>query len=157
MGNFIWHDWARFVSLASSVYAVWAAYWGLFYRKFFWDFVDGTLRNPGGLQPGPSAIPFVAVIVKLPIVQIVSFFLGALLICIERPLPVLKNSALHRSFVPKIVLLILQAFLTALYYQGTNASLWSLIAVIAYTMAQMKGEVMKDNSAPKGRGQSGKV
>ena len=30
--------------------AVWAAYFGLFYRKFFWDFVSGTLRDPGGLQ-----------------------------------------------------------------------------------------------------------
>lgn len=30
--------------------AVWAAFFGLFYRKFFWDFVGGTLRDPGGLQ-----------------------------------------------------------------------------------------------------------
>lgn len=30
--------------------AVWASFWGLIFRKFFWDFVGGTLRDPGGLQ-----------------------------------------------------------------------------------------------------------
>lgn len=30
--------------------AIWAGFFGLFYRKFFWDFVGGTLRDPGGLQ-----------------------------------------------------------------------------------------------------------
>lgn len=30
--------------------AVWAGYFGIFYRKFFWDFVGGTLRDPGGMQ-----------------------------------------------------------------------------------------------------------
>ena len=30
--------------------AVWASFFGLIYRKFFWDFVGGTLRDPGGLQ-----------------------------------------------------------------------------------------------------------
>ena len=29
---------------------IWAAFWGFLYRKFFWDFVGGTLRAPGGLQ-----------------------------------------------------------------------------------------------------------
>ena len=28
----------------------WAGFWGLIWRKFFWDFVGGTLRDPGGLQ-----------------------------------------------------------------------------------------------------------
>ena len=35
--------------------AIWAGFWGLLYRKFFWDFVGGTLRDPGGLQCVPSA------------------------------------------------------------------------------------------------------
>lgn len=28
----------------------WAGCWGLIWRKFFWDFVEGMLRDPGGLQ-----------------------------------------------------------------------------------------------------------
>ena len=66
MGLFIWHDWAHLVAVAASVCklyypmctrialyfvdTVWAGFWGLVYRKFFWDFVNGTLRNPGGIQ-----------------------------------------------------------------------------------------------------------
>ena len=30
--------------------AIWASLWGLFYRKFFWDFIGGTLQDPGGLK-----------------------------------------------------------------------------------------------------------
>ena len=37
---------------------VWAGYWGLFYRKFFWDFVNGTLRDPGGFQYVVTLSPF---------------------------------------------------------------------------------------------------
>ena len=77
MGNFIWHEWARFVAVGasvcecslrglslqmdtdgSSVDTVWAGYWGLFYRKFFWDFVNGTLRDPGGFQYVVTLSPF---------------------------------------------------------------------------------------------------
>jgi hypothetical protein len=73
MGNLVWHEYARLVSITASVCAwhrgidsdntrinitpsldaVWASFWGLFYRKFFWDFVGGVLRNPGGLQYVP--------------------------------------------------------------------------------------------------------
>lgn len=34
----------------SMLDGIWAAFWGMFYRKFFWDFVGGTLRDPGGIQ-----------------------------------------------------------------------------------------------------------
>ena len=30
--------------------AIWSGYFGIFYRKFFFDFVGGTLRDPGGMQ-----------------------------------------------------------------------------------------------------------
>ena len=36
--------------LMTRIDAVWAGYWGIFYRKFFWDFVSGIQRNPGGFQ-----------------------------------------------------------------------------------------------------------
>ncbi len=66
MGNLVWHDLARFISISASICAypllydarnnlpladaVWSGFHGLFFRKFFWDFVGGTLRDPGGLQ-----------------------------------------------------------------------------------------------------------
>ncbi|KAF8904428.1 hypothetical protein CPB84DRAFT_1773018 [Gymnopilus junonius] len=68
MGNLVWNQYSRFVSITASVCechrillqfkgcflplsdAVWASFFGFFYRKFFWDFVGGTLRDPGGLQ-----------------------------------------------------------------------------------------------------------
>ena len=69
MGNLIWHDFARYVSLTATVCeydpfcmpctpinsvdtadTIWASFWGILYRKFFWDFVGGVLRAPGGLQ-----------------------------------------------------------------------------------------------------------
>jgi hypothetical protein len=68
MGKLIWHEHARYISITASVCelpaqfsfrvtadlpktdTVWAAYFGLVYRKFFWDFVHGIRRNPGGLQ-----------------------------------------------------------------------------------------------------------
>ena len=73
MGKLIWHEYARYVSITASICtslwtastttyldcadAVWAGFFGLFYRKFFWDFVGGILRNPGGLQYVESPMP----------------------------------------------------------------------------------------------------
>ena len=96
--------------------------------------MDGTLRDPGGLQcvagvslfldpihclcrPGPSGAPFVAIIVKAPVVPIFAMVLGMLLIAIEWPLPLFKNTAIGRSFTVRMLLLLFQTFLNILYYQ----------------------------------------
>jgi len=152
MGAFVWHDWAHFVTITSSVYSVWAGFWGLVYRKFFWDFVNGTLRDPGGLQPANSDKIFIEIMVTAPIIQILAMITGFLILALELPLPLLKGSSLHRSWVIRIVLLALQAFLTILFYQGTNAALYSFIAMIGYTMAQVRGEKMQEAKDNKGRG-----
>jgi hypothetical protein len=69
MGEFIWHQWAQYVAIFASICqcsintsyrlrlppiptpffvdTAWAAIWGIFFRKFFWDFVNGQL------MPGP--------------------------------------------------------------------------------------------------------
>jgi len=150
MGNFIWHEWAHFVSVTAGVYTVWSSFYAFFYRKFFWDFVDGIVRDPGGIQPGPAALPFVAVIVKVPILQIFAMLAGIILILVEVPYSPFRKSALHRSFVVRIVLLIQQAALTILIYQGTNAALYSLIAIFAYTKALMHGEVLDESKDQRG-------
>jgi len=151
MGVFIWHDWARFVSLAGSIYLIWAGYWAIFYRKFFWDIVGGTLRDPGGLQPSRAAAPFINLIVKAPIIQIVLMIFATITLIVELPAPFIKGTSLYRSWTLRIVLLIWQTFLGVLLYQGTNGALYSLIAAFGYTMAQMKGETMPEPKKGRGR------
>jgi hypothetical protein len=50
--------------------------------------------------------------------------LGLTIVALEYPIPVLKGTAIHRSIALRVVLLILQAAGTVLFYQGTNADLW---------------------------------
>jgi len=152
MGNLIWHEYARFVTITASVYAVWASFWGFFYRKFFWDFVGGTLRDPGGLQASPNAAIFVTLIVKAPIIQIFAMALAMIILCIELPLPMIKRLSLYRSLVVRLVLLLFQVFLTILVYQGTNAAIWSLIAAICYGRAISLGETMEEAKENRGKG-----
>jgi len=152
MGAFVWHDWAHFVTITSSVYTIWAGFWGLVYRKFFWDFINGTLRNPGGLQPANSDKIFIDIMVTAPIIQILAMITAFIVLSLELPLPLLKNTSLYRSWVIRIVLLAVQAFLTILFYQGTNAALYSFIGIIGYTMAQVRGEEMPAAKDNKGRG-----
>jgi len=158
MGAFIWHEWARYVSITASVYSVWSAYWAIFYRKVFWDFVGGHLRAPGGLQPSAAIIPLANVIVKIPLIQILAFVVGCGILVIELPLvPGIKNLSIWRTWVPRIVFLLIQAALTALYYQGTNGCIWSLIAIFGYVQAQMKGEEHAELKQNRGRGGGSKA
>ncbi|KAG0698135.1 hypothetical protein DFH29DRAFT_113520 [Suillus ampliporus] len=151
MGKLIWHELSRYISLTASVYAVWAGVWGFFFRKFFWDFIGGTLRAPGGLQPSPKFAIFISIIVKLPIVQIVTMVLGFTMIALEYPLPILKGTAIHRSIALRVVLLTMQASAAVLFYQGTNAALWSLIAVMFYIRALTLREKMAEATRNRGR------
>ncbi|KAG1746134.1 hypothetical protein EDB19DRAFT_1894278 [Suillus lakei] len=163
MGKLIWHELSRYISLTASVCtshpliwrkpsyltltdAVWASFWGFFFRKFFWDFIGGTLRSPGGLQPSPKVAIFITVIVKFPIVQIATMALGFTMIALEYPIPILKGTAIHRSIALRVVLLIIQAAGTVLFYQ-----LWSLIAAMFYIRALTLREKMEEAIKNKGR------
>lgn len=151
MGNLIWHEYARFVSITATIYGIWAGFWGLFYRKFFWDFVGGTLRDPGGIQPSPNAALFITLIVKVPIIPMFTMFLGVFILALEWPLPLLKKLPIYRNLVVRIVLLLFQVFLSILFYQGTNCALWSLIAAGCYTRGVVRGEYMVEAKANRGR------
>jgi len=151
MGNFIWHEWAHFIATTASIYLVWAGYWAIFYRKYFWDFVDGTLRDPGGLQPGSSALPLVKVIVQAPVLQIFLILNALATLMVELPVPFLKGTPLTRSWLPRILMLISQSVLGLLLYQGTNGALYSMIAIFGYSMAMMRGEQVPEAAANKGR------
>ncbi|KAK2464213.1 hypothetical protein APHAL10511_003670 [Amanita phalloides] len=152
MGKLIWHEYARYVSITASIYAVWAGFFGLFYRKFFWDFVGGILRNPGGLQASRSSAVFITLIVKFPIIQSMAIILGLLIVALEYPLPLLKTWAIYRNFIVRIVLLIFQTFFGILYYQGTNSSIWSLIAIMCYGQAILLGERMAEAKENRAKG-----
>jgi len=154
MGKFIWHEHARYVSITASVYTIWAGYFGLIYRKFFWDFVKGTLRNPGGLQPAQQDAFFIDIIVKAPIIPAFSIVLGLIIVALEYPAPFMKGLAAQRSMVCKVVLLLFQAFFAIFFYQGTNGSIWSLVAILGYSRAIMLGEVMKEAENNKARMES---
>ncbi|KAG8740575.1 hypothetical protein FRC10_004152 [Ceratobasidium sp. 414] len=126
MGVFVWHQWARLVALTAGIYGMWAGFWGIFYRKFFWDFIGGHLVGPapgaanpfsGGMIPAKSAAPFLAIIVTVPVLQILTIIMS----------------------------------LTLALLEGTNVALYSLTAAIGYIRAQMKGEVMEEAKENRGR------
>jgi len=152
MGNLVWHEYARYVSITASAYAVWCSFFALFYRKFFWDFIGGTLRDPGGLQPAPSAAIFITLIVKLPIIPIINAIVALFILAVENPLPLLKSMSIQRSLILRVVLLVFQTFFSILFYQGTNAAIWSLVAIICYIRALVLGEKIEEAKANRGKG-----
>ncbi|KAI0339770.1 hypothetical protein BDW22DRAFT_1347277 [Trametopsis cervina] len=152
MGNLIWHEWARYVSLTATVYTIWAAFWGILFRKFFWDFVGGTLRAPGGIQPANNIAFFIDIIVKIPVVQILVMIHAFALLALEFPAPFLKGTGIYRSLPLRIVMLLGQAFLAILFYQGTNGAIYSLTAAIGYMRAVALGETIKEAKENRGRG-----
>jgi len=152
MGNLIWHEYARYVAITASIYGIWSGFWGLFYRKFFWDFVGGVMRDPGGFQAPPSAAIFVTLIIRAPIIQIFTMIIAMFMVALDYPLPLFKALAIHRSLPLRVVVLVLQASFAILYYQGTNAAIWSLIAAGCYTRAIMLGETMAEAKENRGKG-----
>jgi len=157
MGKFIWHDWAHYLGLTSSIYALWAGLWGLFFRKFFWDMIDGTL-GPHGIIPGPNSAFFDIVIVQIPLVQILAMVLAAVCLMLELPpVQAIKKSFAYRNFMFKASLYFGLAFLSILFYQGTNAAVYSLVTIIAYTRASVRGELMPEQKENKGRSRGGEA
>jgi len=163
MGVFIWHQWARLVSLTAGIYAIWAGFWGILFRKFFWDFIGGHLVAPavgadpfsGGMITAKSAAPFIAIIVTVPVLQILTIVMGIVTVLLEWPVPMMTKLPIYRSLVFRIVWLLLLAFISVLFYQGTNVAIYALTAAIGYTRAQMKGEIMEE--AKENRGTTGKA
>ncbi|KAF8305569.1 hypothetical protein DL93DRAFT_306740 [Clavulina sp. PMI_390] len=158
MGRFIWHEWSRYVAISASVYLVWAAIWGIFYRKFFWDFIDHGYDTSGPVPlpiPNPRYKAIISIIVTIPLIQILALIMALGTLAVEYPIPPLKSSMFHRNFTFKCIWLVFQAVLAALFYQGTNAFIWSTIAAFGYLRAEMRGEIMEDpNKARGGRGRA---
>ncbi|KAG9103399.1 hypothetical protein FRC06_011038 [Ceratobasidium sp. 370] len=106
MGVFLWHQWARLVSLTAGIYGMWAGFWGILFRKFFWDFIGGQLVAPppgaanpfsGGMITAKSAAPFVAIIVTVPVLQILTIIMSLVLTLLEASLSFPPHSFLPAS------------------------------------------------------------
>lgn len=63
--------------------------------------------------------------------------------------------AIYRSFVLRVVTYTMQTFFTVLFYQGTNGAIYSFVAVIAFTVAQMRGEIPEEAKEQRGQGNGG--
>jgi len=153
MGKFIWHQWARFVSISAAVYLIWAAIWGILYRKFFWDFIDHGFDTSGPVPipiPNPRYKAIIEVIVTIPLIQIISLLMAVFTLAFEYPIPLVKGTAFERNFTFKAVYLVFQSVFAILFYQGTNAAIWGTIAAGAYARAVYLGEVMEDPKAARG-------
>lgn len=68
-------------------------------------------------RPAASDKIFIDIIVKAPVIQIISIFIAFFLLALELGLPPLKTTALYRSWIVRIVILVMQAFFTILFYQ----------------------------------------
>lgn len=68
----------------------------------------------------PNAAPFVAVIVKVPLIPAFAMILGIIILALEVPLPAVKRYAVHRSLLLRPILLSFQVFLNILYYQVSS-------------------------------------
>ena len=68
---------------------------------------------------------FITIIVKFPVVQIISMLIGLFMVALDYPMPFLKNTAIHRSLIVRVVGLILQAFFAVIFYQVRVAVLFS--------------------------------
>jgi hypothetical protein len=171
MGVFLWHQWAQYVAVFAAVYTTWAGIWGIFFRKFFWDFVGGTLiPNPNiadpktklkcdvdlkcGMMPPKSAAPFVMLIVNIPLIQIASIIFSLFYLALVL-LPQLQSTSIYRSFAFRMTIQLTIAFLAILFYQGTNGAIYATVAAFGYAMAIGKGELMEE--AKDNRGRQGSV
>lgn len=68
-------------------------------------------------RPSPNSAIFITLIVKFPIIQILTILTASFMVALEYPLPQLKGTVLHRSIVLRIVVLIMQASMAVLFYQ----------------------------------------
>ncbi|PSR92075.1 hypothetical protein BD289DRAFT_188953 [Coniella lustricola] len=127
MGRLIKNHWARLIILTAGAYQVGAAIEGFFWPKVFWDFATKTLDL--AVKP-------------LPLLQIINLVLGLWMMAWEWPLSFIAGSTIHRSFEARLAILPLAALAAVLLYQGTNAALYYLIAMVVEFWAYSEGEII---------------
>lgn len=76
--------------------------------------------DPFTFRAPPRDAFFVAVIIKAPVIQIISIMLAGFIIALEFPIPYLRGTKLHRTIALRIPLLLVQAFFAVLFYQVSS-------------------------------------
>ncbi|KAL0939288.1 pro41 protein [Colletotrichum truncatum] len=141
MGRLIKNHWARLIVMSAAAYQFGAALEGFFWPKIFWDFLTKTLD--------PAVKP-------IPVLQIINLVMALFMVALEWPLGFIAGSSIHRSLEFRLIILPLTTLAAALIYQGTNAALYYLIALVVYFWAYSEGEIIcaKPWTLPQ-RGRSG--
>ena len=67
-------------------------------------------------RPSPQDAFFINVIVKAPVIQVLAMVFGVTHLVIEL-VPYVQKTSIYRSFPLKVVTLLLQTFLSCLFYQ----------------------------------------
>lgn len=103
---------------------------GLHWRHLAWSrrypvrrFLDSWLQISKDRpihRPSAAAAPFVEVIVKAPLLQIIAMILGFFILALEWPFPLMKKLPIYRNLVVRIVILFFQVFINVLYYQVSS-------------------------------------
>lgn len=106
-----------------------AAIEGFFWPKIFWDFATKTLD---------------AAVKPFPTLQIINLVMGIWVMAWEWPLSFIAGTAIHRSLEARLAFLPLAALAAVLTYQGTNAALYYLVAMVVEFWAFSEGEVCSD-------------
>ncbi|GAA5961661.1 hypothetical protein JCM3765_000466 [Sporobolomyces pararoseus] len=134
MGKLIIVMWARLLGLTSASYVLWATLWAFYYRKFFWDFIDGEL-GPQGLIPSDKVNLFIKMIVTLPIIRIINLVLSLFTILLEYPLPLFNRFKFSRSIPLRIFSHFLDFTFAMLLYQTIDGAVFHLITGFVYFVA----------------------
>ncbi|KAI1485935.1 hypothetical protein F5X96DRAFT_288622 [Biscogniauxia mediterranea] len=127
MGRLIKNHWARLITLTAASYQVAAAIEAFFWPKIFFDFLTKTLD--------PAIKP-------APVLQIINLIMGLAVLAWDYPLGFIAGSSIHRSLEARLAAFPLMALASVLLYQGTNAAIYYLTAMVVYFWAYSEGEII---------------
>jgi hypothetical protein len=119
MGKLIKHQWARLIVLTAGTYLIWAAFWGFFYPKSFFDMFTPIFNS---------------LVAPIPILQILNLLSGISILLLEWPLPFIKGHTLQRAYSLRFAVYPIVAVLALIQYQCTNASFYLLIGAAYDTL-----------------------
>ena len=125
MGQLVKSHWARLLTLVAATCHVAASIECFIWPKVFWDFT--TAHFDHSVQP-------------VPILQICNLLMALVGFAWEWPLPVISKTRWHHSIELRLLAYPASGILEVLMYQGSNASLFYLIAVVVWIWAYWEGE-----------------